>query len=220
MLHPARGAHTGFRTALAGRWIPGTSPGMTTMTQDLSALETRASRRDRRRRRSCSHRARAHCRARPQGPHPRADGAAGLAASRAAQGLRPGRQRPQDARRRGARCPQGRPRARGALRPARHRAGRHHAARPARPSAGRPHPSRQPGVRRGRRDIRRHGLCHRRRARHRDRRPQLHQAQHPARAPRPAGARHLLHEALAGTRATTPPSRCCARTRAPCRSAP
>ena len=64
----------------------------------------------------------------------------------------------------------------------------------ARPAAGRAHPSGEPGVRRGRRDLRRHGLRHRRGAGHRDRRLQLHQAQHPARAPRAAGARHLLHE--------------------------
>ena len=40
----------------------------------------------------------------------------------------------------------------------------------ARTAAGRAHPSGQPGVRRGRRDLRRHGLRRRRRARHRDRR--------------------------------------------------
>ena len=118
------------------------------------------------------------------------------AAGRSAQGVRAGRQRPQDARQRRAGSAQGGPGARRAHRAPRRREGRRHAAGAARAAAGRAHPSRQPGVGRGGRDLRRHGLRRRRGARHRDRRPQLHQAQHPARAPRPAGARHLLHEGL------------------------
>ena len=57
----------------------------------------------------------------------------------------------------------------------------------------RPHPSDQPGDRRADRDLRRHGLCGRRRAGHRDRRLQLHQAQF---SRRPSGARHARHVLL------------------------
>ena len=84
-------------------------------------------------------------------------------------------------------------------RASRRRARRHHAAGAPR-SAGRgPHPSGQPGVRRDHRDLRRHGLRGRRRAGHRDRRPQLHEAQHSAGASRAAGARHVLPEAARPT---------------------
>ena len=130
--------------------------------------------------------------------------------------LRPVGQRAQGARQRGARGAQGRARRRGAVAAARQRARRRHAAGAARPDRRRPHPSRQPGLRRVRRDLRRHGLRRRRRSRHRDRRPQLHQAQHPARASGAPGARHVL-PAAEGRRLA---AACCARTRARCRSAP
>ena len=62
------------------------------------------------------------------------------------------------------------------------------------------------------------GFCRRRGARHRDRRSQLHQAQHPAGAPGAAGPRHVLYAHAAGRQRSA--AWCCARTPAPCRSAP
>ena len=61
-----------------------------------------------------------------------------------------------------------------------------------------PHPSDQPGGRRADRDLRRHGLRRRRRAGHRDRRLQLHQAQLPRGPSGPRDARHVLLPAEAG----------------------
>ena len=61
----------------------------------------------------------------------------------------------------------------------------------------RPHPSDQPGLRRGDGDLRRHGLFDRRRAGHRERRLQFHQAELPARPSRARNARHVLLRAHA-----------------------
>ena len=85
---------------------------------------------------------------------------------------------------------------------------------PARSQEGRIHPVSQV-FDEVRRDLRRHGLRRRRGAGHRDRRSQLHQAQHPARASRAPGARHLLFPSQGPTARAC----CCARTRARCRSA-
>ena len=65
----------------------------------------------------------------------------------------------------------------------------------------RPHPPDQPGVRRNHRDLRRHGLLDRRRAGHRERRLQFHQAQLPARPSRARDARHVLLRARRQRRA-------------------
>ena len=60
------------------------------------------------------------------------------------------------------------------------------------PGRSGPHSSAQPGDGRADRHFRRHGLCRRRRSRHRDRRLQLHEAEFP-RGPSGAGnARHVL----------------------------
>ena len=75
---------------------------------------------------------------------------------------------------------------------------RRHAAGARAAGRDRPHPSDQPGDRRVDRDLRRHGLCGRRRAGHRDRRLELHQAQFPGRPSRPRDARHLLLQSEAG----------------------
>ena len=71
---------------------------------------------------------------------------------------------------------------------------------PVRESAGRdrPHPPDQPGHRRTHHDLRRHGLRRRRRAGHRDRRLQFHQAQFPARPSGARNARHVLLQADGG----------------------
>ena len=87
------------------------------------------------------------------------------------------------------------------------------------PIAGRAHPSGQPGVRRGGRDLRRHGLRRRRGAGHRDRRLNFTKLNIPPE--HPARQEHdTFYMKAPGATATTIPSRCCARTPAPCRSAP
>ena len=79
----------------------------------------------------------------------------------------------------------------------------------------RPHPSDQPDHRRDRRDLRRDGVRRRRGAAYRGGFLQFHRAQHPARAPGAAGARHLLSAGAAGRHAAW----CCAPTPRRCRSA-
>ena len=74
---------------------------------------------------------------------------------------------------------------------------RRHAAGARDAGRGRAHPSGQPGDRRAHRDLRRHGLRGRRRSRHRDRRPQLHQAELPGRPSGPRDARHVLFQSEA-----------------------
>ena len=66
------------------------------------------------------------------------------------------------------------------------------------PAEAGPHSSDQPGDRRTHRDLRRHGLCGRRRAGHRDRRSQLHQAEFPRRPSGAGHARHVLFQSEAG----------------------
>ena len=73
----------------------------------------------------------------------------GTLAARSAQGVRPGRQRPEGAGEPGAGRAQERPGERPALRAPRHRAGRRHPAGAHRAAAGGAHPSRQPGLGRG-----------------------------------------------------------------------
>ena len=68
--------------------------------------------------------------------------------------------------------------------------GRRDAAGAAVAGRARPHPPDQPGDRRDRRDLRRHGLLDRRRAGHRDRLLQFHRAEFPR---RPSGARDARH---------------------------
>ena len=75
---------------------------------------------------------------------------------------------------------------------------RRHAAGARGAGRDRPHPSDQPGDRRAHRDLRRHGLRGRRRAGHRDRRLQLHQAQLPRRPSGARDARHVLLQPEAG----------------------
>ena len=80
---------------------------------------------------------------------------------------------------------------------------------------GRVHPITQVD-RRTDRDLRRHGLCRRRRSRHRDRRLQFHQAEFSA-GPSGAGdARHVLLQSEAGRQRGF----CCARILRRCRCAP
>ena len=62
---------------------------------------------------------------------------------------------------------------------------------------GRPHSSDQPGGRRAHGDLRRHGFRRRRRAGHRNRRLQLHQAEFPRGPSGPRDARHVLFSAEA-----------------------
>ena len=115
-----------------------------------------------------------------------------------AQGAGPGDQRPEGPRQRGAQRAPRRLQGRGARRAARHRDRRRHAAGARGAGRGRPHPSDQPGDRRAHRDLRRHGLRRRRRAGHRDRRLQLHQAQFPRGPSGARDARHVLFPAEAG----------------------
>ena len=68
-----------------------------------------------------------------------------------------------------------------------------------RSAAAGPHPPDQPDDRRDRRDLRRDGFRRRRGAAYRGGFLQLHRAQHPARAPGAAGARHLLPAASGRT---------------------
>ena len=76
---------------------------------------------------------------------------------------------------------------------AQHRKRRRHAAGARSAGRDRPRASDHAGDRRIDGDLRRHGLCRRRRSRHRDRRLQLHQAQFSG---RPSGARHARHVLL------------------------
>ena len=99
--------------------------------------------------------------------------------------------------------------------PAQARDPRRHAARgPARRRNG-AHPSDQPGDGRDHRHFRRDGFFGRRRAGHRERRLQFHQAQLPA---RPSGARDARH-VLSRARRARASGRFCAPTRARCRCA-
>ncbi len=72
------------------------------------------------------------------------------------------------------------------------RNGRCHAAGALLAGRARPHPSDQPDHRRDHRDLRRHGLLHRRRSGHRDRLLQFHRAEFPGRPSGARNARHLL----------------------------
>ena len=93
----------------------------------------------------------------------------------------------------GARRAPRRPEVGGARCPARLRDHRRHAAVARGARGSRPHPSDQPGDRRDHRDLRRHGICDRRRPGHRDRRLQFHQAEFPR---GPSGARDARHVLL------------------------
>ena len=75
---------------------------------------------------------------------------------------------------------------------------RRHAAVARDAGGGRPHPSAQPGLGRAHHDLRRHGICGRRRPGYRDRRLQLHQAEFPGRPSGAGDARHLLLQSEGG----------------------
>ncbi len=133
-----------------------------------------------------------------------------------AQGAGPADQRAEGARHRGARRPPPGAEGRSARPAAQHGDGRRHAAAARQPGRAGPHPSDQPGDRRVDGDLRRHGLCDRRRSGHRDRRLQFHPAEFPGRACR---ARHARHVLLLRRRRTARAC-CCAPTPRRCRCAP
>ncbi len=90
---------------------------------------------------------------------------------------------------------------RGAGSAAQHRECRRHAAGARDAGRDRPRASDHPSGRRTHRDLCRHGFCHRRRAGHRDRRLQFHQAQFSGGSSGARYARHILLQSEAGRHA-------------------